>query len=179
MALLSFTKDISMEVTGYGSTYAEALADAESKLQSERDAQTLGHIGGGLIGLMIAAFVSLAWVLANAALRPIAGSVYLVLVGVALWLLDGLTTLLFGRWDGGFLMMILYALSKLMVISAMVGLAFRARSGMLAIEHAEARLLHGCFVGSPAFGAAVHVLLYLLTAVGGYFFSGLLIRRGA
>ncbi|QCO03716.1 hypothetical protein [Azospirillum argentinense] len=132
-----------------------------------------------MIGLMIASFFSVAWVLANAALRPIAGSVYLILAGLALWLFDGLTTVLFGGANGSVIALILFILSKLALVGMIVGLAVPARSGMLGIEQAEARLLYGCFMNSAALGAVAHILLYLLTAVGGCFFASLLIRQGA
>lgn len=168
-----------MTVTGYGQTYAEALADAESKLQSERDAETFGQIGGGIIGLLVAAILSAGWLLANAALRPVAGAAYLILAGAMIWLVNGLADLIFGAIETGLIGLFLFALVKIALLGLFIGLASRSRSAMLGLELVEARLLHGCFAASPAIGMILHLLLYGLTAVGGYVFAAFLIRRGA
>lgn len=106
-----------MDVTGYGRTYGEALADAEAKIQAERDNKHVGQVGGGLFGLLVMAFVSLGWMLANAALRPIAGSVFIVLLVLVVSAVDWLTSTLFGGVGANALSILLLVVSKL----AMVG----------------------------------------------------------
>ncbi|MBY6261995.1 hypothetical protein EI613_08675 [Azospirillum sp. 412522] len=168
-----------MTVTGYGRTYAEALADAESKLQSERDAETVGQIGGGIFGLLVAAILSTGWLLANAALRPIAGAAYLVLAGAMIWLVNAVADLILGGVETGLIGLLLLVMVKIALLGLFIGLAFQSRSAMLSLELVEARLLHGCFAASPAIGMILHILLYGLTAVGGYLFAAVLLRRGA
>ncbi len=166
-------------MTGYGQTYAEALADAESKLQSERDAETVGQIGGGTIGLLVAAILSTGWLLANAALRPIADAAYLVLAGAMIWLVNALADLILGGVETGLIGLLLLVIVKIALLGLFIGLAFRSRTAMLDLELVEARLLHGCFAASPAIGTMLHILLYGLTAVGGDLFAAFLLRRGA
>ncbi len=168
-----------MTVTGYGQTYAEALADAESKFQSERDAETFGQIGGGIIGLLVAAILSTGWLLANAALRPIAGATYLVLAGALIWLVNTVADLILGGFETGLIGLLLLVMVKIALLGLFIGLAFQSRSAMLGLELVEARLLYGGFAASPAIGMILHLLLYGLTAVGGYVFAAFLIRRGA
>ena len=148
-----------MTVTGYGQTYAEALADAESKLQSERDAETVGQIGGGTIGLLVAAILSTGWLLANAALRPIADAAYLVLAGAMIWLVNALADLILGGVETGLIGLLLLVIVKIALLGLFIGLAFRSRTAMLDLELVEARLLHGCFAASPAIGTMLHILL--------------------
>lgn len=166
-----------MDVTGYGRTYGEALADAEAKIQAERDNKHVGQVGGGLFGLLVMAFVSLGWMLANAALRPIAGSVFIVLLVFVLSVIDWLTSTLFGGAGANALSILLLVVSKLAMIGLMSALALQARRGMLALEALEAQALCRCFERTQALGMVAHVALYAATLVGGYFYSGLLIRH--
>ncbi|MBA4208164.1 MAG: hypothetical protein C0454_01370, partial [Parvibaculum sp.] len=73
-----------MEVIGHGPTYSAALADARAQMQTHRDMEMLGSVGGFVMALTIGALLAGIWALIWSIFRPVAGTFFAFIANLVL-----------------------------------------------------------------------------------------------
>lgn len=158
-----------MGTIGYGSTYAEAVADAQSNLMMERAATGTVKSGASIFLIVLTAVLGLFVLSYQLIKRPLAGMTAIAVMCVPPFLFAVWMTAKGPGYDPGLPLMLLFVVLGLLWFGMLLGFCLVAKQIFLFVEVWEAQIMAYVYNRHILAGRVLHVALYVANAVAAGF----------